>query len=230
MVRLDAPYNIICGTDGSFALHIATLIVTKERIEGIPDGVPMRDTLSVATYPVVSKKNSADGQVWMNSELKDCYVVCEQGRKTIQLNELKKVMEYCAKNNVSGVTRYIPMAFKMAMLLYDCYIVLPKDGNNNTITDYEVCLEFEEDNNGKTCMVCADEASQFYFYEYFANDPDFFSFLPTNIEAVKPMAELRDDYLRILKGVRSITFTTKNEQYQWFVDKLNGSKADGEQV
>ena len=83
LVRLDAPYNIICGTDGSFALHIATLIVTKERIEGIPDGVPMRDTLSVATYPVVSKKNSADGQVWMNSELKDCYVVCEQGRKTI---------------------------------------------------------------------------------------------------------------------------------------------------
>jgi hypothetical protein len=232
LVRLDAPYNIICGTDGSFALHIATLIVTKERIEGMPDGVPMRDTVSVATYPVVSKKYGAGGQVWMNSELKDCYVICDQGSQTVQLKELKKLMEYCAKNNFSDVNGYIPMAFNIAMIMYDCHIVLPLDGNNNRITDYEVCLEFEEGNNGKTCMAYADEASQFYFYEYFENEPPFSPFVPTNSEAIGYMAKLRDDYLRIFRheGVRSITFTTKSEKYQWFVDKLNGSKANGEQV
>ena len=54
LVRLDSPYNIICSSSGKFALHIATLIVVKEKIRGVVEGASMRDTLSVASYPVVS--------------------------------------------------------------------------------------------------------------------------------------------------------------------------------
>jgi cell division protein FtsX len=42
------------------------------------------------------------------------------------------------------------------------------------------------------------------------------------------MAELRDAYLQILRfeGLRSITFTTKDENYKWFVEQLNAYKVD----
>ena len=232
LVRLDAPYNIICGTNGKFALHIATLIVMKERMEGKPDGVPMADTLSVAAYPVVSERFRVGGQVWMSSELKDCYVVCEQGCKTIPLQELKYIMEFCSKYEVPRYKEMIPISFVTAMKRYGISISLPLGKNSKALTDFKVCLEFKESTDGKTCMVYEDGASGFYFYEYFANDPDAFAELPTNLEAINYMAELRDDYLRLFQheGVRSITFTTKSKQYQWFVDKLNDSKADGEQV
>lgn len=232
LVRLDAPYNIICGTDGRFALHIATLIVVKEAGEAKSSEIPMSNNLSVATYPVVSEKHEARGQVWMNTELKDCYVVCEQGCKSLMLRDLKMIMEYCARNQVYHYRELIPMRFNFVMLQYGLEIDLPKDKKDKTISDYIVCLEFEENNNGKTCMAYAEGVSQFYFYEFFANDPDLFGELQTNNEAIKSMAELRDDYLRLFRaeGLRSITFTTKNNQYQWFVDELNNHKADGKKV
>jgi hypothetical protein len=225
LVRLDAPYNIICGTDGYFALHIASLIVVKEQKTGKPNGVPMRDTVSVATYPVVNETYEADGQVWMNSELKDCYVVCRQDADSVLLDDLKHVMEYCAKNKVRDFREKIPMNFVSMMNRYGIGFM---DLCINK--DYEVCLEFEEGNNGRTCMVYADGASRFYFYEYFANDPDLFGALQTNSEAMDSIIELRDDYLRLFpkEVVRSITFITENADYQWFVDKLNNHKTDGE--
>lgn len=78
LVRLDKPYHIICGNNGTFALHIATLIVVKDKIEGIVEGAPMRDTLAVSSYPIVGGSYDIDGQVWMDTELKDCLVICRE--------------------------------------------------------------------------------------------------------------------------------------------------------
>lgn len=233
LVRLDAPYNIICGTTGDFGLHIATLIVMRENKEG---------ELSVACHPVVSVKGeiggcfissgegNADGQVWMHTRLEDCYVVCPQNYQTVSISELKNVMKYYAKLNMLDMPLRIASSFSWAMTKYGCKILLSEDENGITIRDEEVCLEFEENNNGKSCMVSADDDSPFYFYEYFDNEPPFNQFVPTNLEARKYMAELRDTYLQIFRyeGLRSIKFTTKNKAYQWFVDKLNATKADGE--
>jgi hypothetical protein len=242
LVRLDAPYNIICGTNGEFALHIATLIVVKERTGEVVEGAPMRDTLSVASYPVVIEggelggcfmgagKGKADGQVWLHTELKDCYVVCPQNYKTVLISELKNVMKYYAKQNMIDMPLRVATSFSWAMTKYGCKILLLDDENKKEIRDYEVCLEFEDSNGGQSCMVSADDDSPFYFYEFFENEPPFSRFVPTNSEAIKYMAELRDTYLQIFRyeGLRSIKFTTKNKDYLWFVDQLNATKADGE--
>lgn len=224
LVRLDAPYNIICSTDGRFALHIATLIIVKENNKN-----QYGETLSVSSYPVVNEKTGISGQVWKHSKLDDCYVVCPEGCQSVLINELKRLMNYCAKHNVYQYTKRIPMSYNLARHIYGFNINLPKDANNNPIKDYEVCLEFEEDNNGNTCMAYADDYSFFYFYEYFANDPNFFGQLNTNIEAINSMIELRNDYIRIYR-LDSITFKTDNKKYQWFVDSLNETKADGEKL
>ena len=177
-----------------------------------------------------SGKGKADGQVWMHTELKDCYVVCPQNYKSVDISQLKGLMKYYAKQNIADMELRISVSFGWAMTQYGCKILLPEDENRKPIADYKVCLEFEESNKGKSCMVYADNKSVFYFYEYFDNEPSFNELVPTNTEAIKYMANLRDTYLQIFRyeGVRSITFTTKNEKYQWFVDKLNATKADGD--
>ena len=227
LVRLDAPYNIICNSKGYFALQIATLIVVKERIEGVVENAPMRDTLSVASYPVVAGSFKSDGQVWMDTELEDCLVVCRQ-KESVSLYTLKRVMEYCAKKNVSFFTEKIPTYFDMAMVMYGIKVTLPTDEKNNTIRDYEVRLQFEESEGGHSCMVYSDNDSDFYFYEYFDNEPPFAKLVSTNDEAIKHIADLRDNYLRCFRyeGIRNISFTTDDEKYKWFVDKLNNTKVN----
>lgn len=91
IVRHDAPYNIICGNNGDFALHIATLIVVKERMESRKKGSIMSEALSVSSYPVVCGSYDMDGQVWMKTEQKDCLVICRQN-ESVSLYTLKKVM------------------------------------------------------------------------------------------------------------------------------------------
>lgn len=225
LVRLDKPYNVICGNNGNFALHIATLMVITEEEKKDEHGNVVGMVPWTRCYPVVGNTYKMDGEVWMNAEQKDCLVICREN-ETVSLYTLKRMMEFCAKTRVSFYTEKMPLFFSSAMLQYGCKIELPESDNGKTISDYEVCLEFEESNNGKTCMVYADKDSDFYFNEYFANEPEAFGFMPTNLESVKHIAELRDNYLQILhlEGLRNIHFITKNNAYQWFVDKLNDTK------
>lgn len=228
LVRLDKPYNIIIGRSGHFALHIATLIVVKEKIEGVPNGMSMGATLNVCSYPVVSNDYQADGQVWTDTELKDCHVVCSQQCKEVSIYALRNVMEYCAKHGVYLYTKRIPSAFVWTMSVNDVDIVMLTDEEDKPFSNYDVSLVFEEANDGNTCMAVTDGLTPFYFYEYFSNDPTLVPNLPTNQESLKKMAALRDDYLRLFRhdGLRSITFSTEDKKYQWFVDRLNAKKVD----
>ena len=227
LVRLDGPYNIICGNNGHFALHIATLIVVKEKKQEVTVVEKVADTISVACYPIVADNLKIDGQVWMHTELNDCLVIGRQGEE-LTLYSLKKTMEYCAKHNIFKYFERIPSEFCWAMMDYNCKILLDTDDNKYIIKDYEVELKFEEDNGGNSCMAYSSSDSRFYFYEYFDNEPPFNEFVPTNMEAIDYFAKLRDNYLRILQyeGLRSITFTTTNEKYLWFVDRLNSTKTN----
>ena len=224
LVRLDEPYNIICGNNGHFALHIATLIVIKDKKQEVAVDEKVADTISVACYPVVADNLKIDGQVWMHTELKECLVICRQGEE-VTLYSLKKTMEYCAKQKISMYPERIPSEFSWAMINYNCKVLLDTDDNENIIKDYEVELKFEEDNGGNSCMVYSANDSRFYFYEYFDNEPPFNDFVPTNMEAIYHLEKLRDNYLMILRyeGLRSITFTTMNEKYLWFVNRLNST-------
>lgn len=135
-------------------------------------------------------------------------------------------MEFCEKTDVTFFTSKMPHFFGSAMLDFGCKIVLPKIDNGKTQSDYEVCLVFEEGNDGETCMVYSDKDSDLYFNEFFTNNPELIPELPTNLESVRHIAELRDNYLRVFhyEGMRNINFITKNKKYQWFVDKLNDTK------
>ncbi len=227
LVRLDKPYNIICGNNGHIALHIATLIVITEFQQRNEKGNVIGTVPQTKCYPVVSENLSMEGDVWIGSELKECHVICKE-KNIVGLYSLKSLMEFCAKSDVTFYTEKMPHFFSMAMMQYDCPIVLPKDNNDKIISSFEINLLFEENNDGNTCMVYADKNSDFYFYEYFTNDPVLFNYIPTNLKAVQHMAELRDAYLQILRfeGLRSITFTTKDENYKWFVEQLNAYKVD----
>ena len=229
LVRLDKPYNIICSPKCKFGLHIATLIFINE--------VPVKDSETgdvvdystiVKSYPVVSEKYGFDGVAWMKSELKDCMVICREG-EGVGLYTLKKLMEFSSKSyHFADFLPIIPGALSMALMNYNASLELPTDDLKNTINDYEVELEFSEENGGKSCMVYASKESDFHFYDYFDNEPPFVPEVRTNTETIKYFTELRDSYVRAFhfEGLHSITFTTKSEQYQWFIDKLNGTKAD----
>lgn len=225
LVRLDAPYNIICSPNGEFALHIATLIVMREN-KNVADNAPMSETFTMSSYPVVAEKVELNGKVWTHCELDKYFLVGNQSADSISITVLRQVMEYCARNTKYdwlNVKARIPMRFKIAMMTYKCTI-------NPHKPQHTVNLIFDEGNNGYTCMVSSDNKSSFYFFEYFANEPLLFNNMLTNQEAIDNMIELRNDYLTLFKryGLTDITFTTDNKDYQCFVDKLNASKADGE--
>ena len=220
-MRLDAPYNLICSSTGKIGTHIATLIVVKEKKEELIEGASMSSHLIVCSYPVVGGEFDIEGNVWLDSELKDCLLITRQ-KSTLSLYTLRRLMEYCSKHLNPLRLRSMPLILQMAILDNDCKFVLPKDENENTISDYDVCLEFEESRDGKSCMVFTNRNSDFYFYEYFYIGVDS-SNLQSSENAIYSMGELNDSYLGILSnyGLKSIKFSTKNKDYQWFVDKLN---------
>lgn len=227
LVRLDKPYNIIFGKNGRYGLHIATLIVIKEETVKDPETGDVVNTIPVVnSYPVVGGGFGIDGEVWMDSKLKDCMLVCREGEK-VGLYTLKKSMEFSSKIRSFDYLLIVPGSLSMALVTYGSKLELPTDDENVTIGDYEVCLEFSENNNGKSCIVYADKESDFYFYDYFDKEPVPSSKLAhINSKSIKYLAELRDSYVRAFhfEGLRSITFTTKDKNYQWFVDKLNSEK------
>lgn len=225
IIRHDKPYNVICGNNGKIALHIATLMVITEEKRWNEKGELVGIGPRTRCYPVVGGTYKMDGEVWMSDEQKDCFVICRE-KDYVSLYTLKRLMEFCAKTNVTFFTSKMPHFFSSAMIDFDCKIVLPKIDNGKTQSDYEVCLVFEEGNDGETCMVYSDKDSDLYFNEFFTNNPELIPELPTNLESVRHIAELRDNYLRVFhyEGMRNIYFITNNKKYQWFVDKLNDTK------
>lgn len=225
IIRHDEPYNVICGNNGKIALHIATLMVITEEKRWNEKGELVGIGPRTRCYPVVGGTYKMDGEVWMSDEQKDCFVICRE-KDYVSLYTLKRLMEFCEKTGVTFFTSKMPHFFGSAMLDFGCKIVLPKIDNGKTQSDYEVCLVFEEGNDGETCMVYSDKDSDLYFNEFFTNNPELIPELPTNLESVRHIAELRDNYLRVFhyEGMRNIYFITKNKKYQWFVDKLNDTK------
>lgn len=226
LVRLDKPYNIIFGKNGRSGLHIATLIVIKEETVKDPETGDVDIIPVVNSYPVVGGGYSIDGEVWMDSKLKDCMLICREGEK-VGLFALKKSMEYYSKIRSFDYLLIVPGSLSLALLTYGSQFELPTDDKKSTINDYEVCLEFSENNDGKSCIVYADKESDFYFYDYFDKDPVPSSKLShINSKSIKYLAELRDSYVRAFhyEGLHCITFTTKDKNYQWFVNKLNSEK------
>ena len=228
IVRLDAPYNIICSKSGQFGLHIATLIVVKEKIADATDGKKNSGSVTMENYPIVNTHNM-DGQTWKDTELKDCLVICRQGGSA-SLSNLYKVMEFTGKDVVAkALSRLTPITFFAAMIDFKVDFHLPTGEDGCTVSKYDVPLTFEKISNGTLGIVYvySSKGSLFYFNDSYIDK--LASPLATKDEALKRLTDLRDCYMMFLRhlGLRSITFSTNNEDFQWFVDKLNGTNQNG---
>lgn len=228
LVRLDAPYNIIFGKGRKFGLHIATLLVVKElKVPTPPDEPSFPDQTVAISYPVVTEVSSLGGHAWMDTQLDDCFIVGPQNCKTVPLQVLKQLMEYCDRQSIPGFQEYIPAHFVMAMQALGCEVVLPADEHGQPKVDYTVELEFEETHGGNTCMVYSKHKSDFFFYDHFENYSTNDVVLYSADDSIAEMQSLRNDYLLAFmrQGLRSITFETDNKKYQSYVKKLNKKEA-----
>lgn len=220
LIRHDKPYNVIFGSNGKFALHIATLIVITEEEQKDHQGKIISRKFVTHSYPVVSSKYYLDGEPWMDVEQKDCLAICRAG-DPFYLFMLKRVMEFCAKKEVSIFKELTPSTFFFYLKNFGCKFVLSSKDK-----EYSVCLEFEESDNRDTCMVYADKKSDLYFCEYFALSENVTNKIQTKESAIRQIRMLRDRYNIYIDKIDSITFRTENKKYQWFVDQLNATKID----
>lgn len=224
LVRLDAPYNLICSNTGNIALHIATLIVIREKetnnMLGNTSIYP-----EVHSFPIVAGRGKLGGETWIFTDLKDCIVVCIEG-EVVSLPYIKRVMDFCHSHNVIGIGQ-IPRTLYYALGNAGCTITLPSKEDGSIKSDYVVNLNFSVDSEAY-CIVMNDAKSDFYFYDSYYIEP---SFDEEGNEyyheeySIKSLAKMRNTYYQMLgrKGLKTITFTTKDEQYKGFVEQLNST-------
>ena len=221
LVRHDAPYKIIFGgKNGKFALQTATLIVIDEKKGLNADKTPMNERFSIASYPVVSRSYDLEGEVWTDCEQKDCMVICRQG-ESVPLSTFREVINSRLRHSHVDTVE-LASQFSIASLLYSFKLILPTDEHGKIIEDYKVCLEFEIDpphsSTGDLVVTSKDQ------YFYFSEDRERYGGYEEHI--INSIARNREVYLALCRreGLRSITFTTKDEKYQSFVDRLNKHK------
>ncbi|MBR3479492.1 MAG: hypothetical protein IKQ59_00655 [Prevotella sp.] len=231
LVRLDAPYNLICNKDAKFGLHIATLIEISEASDS--KTLPL-----IRSYPVVSGGNELDGAVWTDSELKDCVVVGKQNEK-VTLRTIKDVMKFCFEKGYI-LLEALPIQLGIELYLNGMKISpttprYPKQAEGVFVEE----LIFESTGNSEYHIVSSSRESDFFFIAVFIQpNPSASGFTKSlrkrdalTIEgAIRKLKSFRKSYLLLCKdaGVKDIEFYTKNKEFQGFVDKLNGDIADGD--
>lgn len=213
-VRLDAPYNLICGKGLKFGLHIATLIIVTETEDDNP---------IVRSYPVVDGDNLG-GEPWMNCELNDCKVICRQGEK-VTLRDIRNIMEYYSKQG-EILLSLVPLSLRLFLVRNKIELISERDKSGNVKENYEVELVFEENEAvPNACLVRSGTNSLFFFETAFIGIPDRSDTKQNFIykTAIESLKRMRNAYCAafIAEGVKTITFFTKKGKYQKFVDFLN---------
>ena len=222
LVRLDAPYNLICNKETKFGLHIATLI----------DIDPFEDNYNrmsyMYCYPVVERKNEPGGEIWNDCELETCKVICRE-EENISLRTIKEIMEYyygwayLPTNNFVWDLKKTLVSNGIRLILPKTNLIKKNESVENIISEYEVELIFEEDDEG--CSIYSSDNSYFFFLGSIDYHPEKRAHPRDNDEEsnILEFALLRDAYLMAFheEGIEKITFYTKSEKYQEFVNKLN---------
>lgn len=225
LVRHDAPYKIIFGgKNGKFALQTATLIVIDEKKGVNADKTPMNERFSIASYPVVSRSYDLEGEVWTDCEQKDCIVICRQG-ESVSLNTFREVVISKLRHSHVDMIE-LASQFSISSLLYGFKFIMPTDKDGYIIKDYEVCLEFKKNPPRSSTGDVIVTSKDYYFFFY--SDYEECSH-GDRTRSIHNIAQYRDAYLSLCRreGLRSITFTTKDDFYKSFVRELNNYKKNG---
>ena len=217
LVRLDAPYNLICGRNMKLGLHIATLLVITKGRQDKPK--------EVLSYPVVEGGDKPGGEVWTDCELGGCEVICRQN-DGINWIFVKAIMRHFYEQGEIHLER--------AIWSLNSFLMASNMHVDPFPADSEVELEFEENDNN-ICMVYSTPRSHLFFFSAFINVDDNEmndkSLSRDADDAISHLVQMRDAYLMAFRywGLYSIHFSTKDEKYREFVDRLNAPKKDGEQ-
>ena len=213
LVRLDAPYNLICNEDGEFGLHIATLMVINQRDDD--------HELNVQSYPVVASKYDLGGRTWFNDELQDCKVVAVQGGN-VSLRDIKLVTEFASLGE--HLLDLLVMSLMTTLRLYNVKVSLDRSERG----ELKVELCFSGPPKGRIAVYSATD-SPFFLYTYY--DPEAENRIHpiafSQSQAIDEILKTRQVYLTSLRivdgamGVKDITFYTNQPKYKYFVDELN---------
>ena len=215
LVRLDAPYNLICNEKAEFGLHIATLMVIndKENERHLQD-FPDNDNRGVYCYPVVAGKYELGGDAWMYEGLKGCrFVATMDGHPSVTLRNICDFIQYfSASKDVGTVDGILKCA--SALKLYGVDVVM-----SNASGVYDVEIEFDIE-PGRS-FISSAYGSDFYCFVSYIFDEN-------NVEAdirgcMDVLMDFRSAYLAGFAqwGVKDITFSTKDDEYRHYVDELN---------
>ena len=217
LLKLEPPYNLICNKEGQLAYHLATLINIDT------DGL-----IPIRSFPIVERIGKLGGDVWEEHELETCFVVCKQDTKEISLFDIKRVMRY-----YYGWARYPSADFvwKLTRSLYQNKTKI--DTSHLWELEDDCCphveLIFEYDKECEICTIRTSAASSFFFLESIDLNPDSRARPGDDEETTMlKIARLRDAYCMAFGGkiFSNIIFSTSNEEYKDFVEKLNNLKTD----
>ena len=216
LVRLDAPYNLICGKNLKFGLHIATLMVITKGKQDRPK--------DVLCYPVVEGGGNPGGEVWTECELKDCEVICRQD-DGLNWIHVKNTMRYFYEQGEIHLERIL-WSLRSTIMATGVRI----DSFASPYNEENVELVFDENDNN-ICMVYSSPDSHYFFFSAFINNNKECDSLSSDADdAIIQIALMRDTYIMAFRfyGLMSIRFTTKNEKYKEFVDRLNSHEENGD--
>ena len=119
----------------------------------------------------------------------------------------------------------IPWFLRRGLLMHGLHMHFYKDDYKQIVQDHKVELIFEERDNGGFVLVSSSNDSLFFFKIGFVTEEQKDINVRKEYDAIYQLANMRNVYIMAFGdiGVKNITFTTKDEKYKEFVDKLNES-------
>lgn len=221
LLKLDPPYNIICGRN-KIAKHVATLIVAeikydekyrceetseKEHFFGGPD-------MQTYSFPVVEYGDgSAAGDVWRDVEVRECRVIAKAPKDDVSKT---RIMYYwfCETLRFLHQDEYgsTQTPFTLYEQLKGLHVDVDWMGSFGNPKKVEVELLFDDDND--VSWVGSAQGSGLFFSAAYASDNE-----QQKQEKLNEILRWAGHYIRIFNA--QTVFTTKNEKYKDMLTEWN---------
>lgn len=221
LLKLDPPYNIICGRN-KIAKHVATLIVAeikydeKYRCEEIAGkelflGGPDMQTYS---FPVVEYGDgSAAGDVWRDVEVRECRVIAK-APKDDGLNTSIQSYWFCETLRFLHQDEYgsTQTPITLYQQLKGLHVDVDWMGSFGYPEKVEVELIFDEENG--VSWIDSAQGCKLFFSAAYASDNE-----QQKQEKLNEILRWAGQYIRIFNA--QTVFTTKNEEYKDMLTEWN---------
>lgn len=221
LLKLDPPYNIICGRN-KIAKHVATLIVAKikyderyrsEEIAGKEFffGGPDMQTYS---FPVVEYGDgSASGDVWRDVEVRECRVIAKAPKDDVSWTRIGcywfcDILRFLYQDEYGATQTPITLYEQLKGLHVD----VDRMGSMGYPKQVEVELEFDGDDD--VSWVGSAEGSALFFTGAYATRNE-----QQKQQIFNDILRWAGQYIRIFNA--QTIFTTKNEKYKDMLTEWN---------